>query len=104
MAVMPGWSGPDAPRLAPAAGAVGHLDHARAGTAVVMGEAAFENEGHRLEPAMRVRTEGQPAIAGRVSLWAVMVEKQERIDLWKSRAGNRTARRQVLNIVAHSAV
>ena len=41
------------------------LDDALAAAGVVMGKVAFEDEGDRLEPAMRVRAEGQAVVARR---------------------------------------
>src|SRR5690606_21641989 len=76
------------------------LDHARVFAAVVMREVACEDEGYRLEAAMRVRPERQSVVTGRIDLRPVMVEEQERIDLRKVRPGHRPPRHEVGNVVA----
>jgi hypothetical protein len=42
---------------------------------------AVEDERHRLESAMRVWSERQAAIVGRIRLRTVVIEEEERVDL-----------------------
>ena len=53
--------------------------------AILVGKLAGENEGHRLEAAMRVRAEGQPAIVRRIDLRPVMIDEQERVEALRRR-------------------
>src|SRR5690606_2690494 len=65
-----------------------------------MREVAREDEGYRLKSAMRMRPERQSVVAGRIDLWPVVVEEQERIDLRKVRPGHRPPRHEVGDVVA----
>ncbi len=54
--------------------------------AVAVGEGAGEDEGHRLEPAMGVGTEGQAGVVRRIDLGAVVVEEEEGVQVGQSGA------------------
>jgi hypothetical protein len=71
---------------------------------VVVGEVAQQNEGDRLEAAVRVRSERQTAIVGLIALRAVVVQKQEGIDLRQARGRQRPARGQIADIVTKGRV
>jgi hypothetical protein len=79
-------------------------DHALVPGAVAVRQQAVEDEGDGLEPAMRMRAEGQAAVARRVDLRAVVVEEQERIDLVEMGAGHGTLGDQVADVVAQRGV
>src|SRR6185295_9690405 len=61
---------------------------------------AVDDEGHRLEAAMRMRAERQPAVAGRVDLRAVVVEEEERVERVERRARQRSPRDEIADVVA----
>ena len=75
------------------------MDHALMFGAVGVGQRALQNEGDRLEPPVRVRPKGQPAVVGRVNLRAVMIQKQKRIELIQSRPRQRPAGNQITDII-----
>jgi hypothetical protein len=66
----------------------------------MMGEGAFKNEGDRFKTAMGMRTKRQAVVVGQICLRPVMVEKQERVEVWQSRPRQGTARHQIADIVA----
>lgn len=72
--------------------------------AIVMAQLAIENERHRLEAAMRMRAKRQAVIVRRISLRAVMVQKQKRIDLRYARTRQRPSRDEIADIVANGFV
>jgi hypothetical protein len=76
------------------------FDDAFMAARVVVGEIAFENEGHRLEAAVRMRTERQAVVSGLIDLRAVMIQEKERIDLIEARSRHRPPGDEVSDIVA----
>ena len=72
--------------------------------AVLVGQHAVEDEGDGFEAAVRVRAERQAVVVGRVGLRTVVVEEQERIELFEVRVGQRALGQQVADIVAHCGV
>jgi hypothetical protein len=71
---------------------------------VVMREASGENEGYRLEAAMRMGSKREPPIVRRIDLRTMMVEEQEWIDLRQAGRWKRAARREISDIVADCAM
>ena len=69
-----------------------------------MHQLAFEDEGHRLEAAMRMRAERQAAIVWWINLRAVMVEEKEWVDLLHAWARHRAARDEICNVIAMGCV
>ena len=67
---------------------------------VTVRELAFEDEGDRLETAVRMRPEGQPLIVGRIDLWPVVIEEEEGAEMAQARAGKRATGLKVGNVVA----
>jgi hypothetical protein len=76
------------------------MDDALVPGGVTVGEIAFQDECDRLEPAMRVRAEREPLIAGPVGLRAVMVEEEERTKAVQSRAGEWAAGDEIGDVIA----
>jgi hypothetical protein len=68
--------------------------------AVLVGELALQDEGHGLEAAMGMRPERQAVAVRRIDLRAMVVEKQEGIDLVDPRTRHRPARDEVGDVVA----
>ena len=80
------------------------VDDALMARGVLVREFAFEDEGDRLETAMRVRPEGQSVIVGRIDLWPVMIEKQKRAEMTEARPGKRATGLKVGDVIAKRGV
>jgi hypothetical protein len=65
-----------------------------------MRQLAFQDEGDRLETAMRVRTKRKAAVVRRIDLRAVVIEEQERVHLRHARTRKRAAGDEVADVVA----
>jgi len=76
------------------------MNHAGMSTAIQMRQIAFENEGDGFKTAMRMRAERQALIIRRVMHRPMVIEKQERIQLRQTRAGQGTARDEIADIIA----
>src|SRR3954466_8519179 len=69
-----------------------------------MHQRSRDDERDRLEPAMRMRSERQPAIPRRIHLRSMVVEKEKRIDLLNVVVRQRPPRMQLADVVANGAV
>ncbi len=67
--------------------------------AVAVGQRTGEDEGHRLEAAMGMRTKGQAGIVRRIDLGTVVVEEQEGIQMRQAGARQRAAGLEVTDVV-----
>src|ERR1700682_81821 len=76
------------------------LDDALMATGVVVRQLAVQDKGDRLEPAMRMRAERQATVVCRIDMRAVVVEEQERVDLFHPGAGNRPPGGEVADVVS----
>ena len=63
------------------------FDDALMAAAVAVGERTGEDEGHRLEAAMGMRTKGQTGIVRRIDLGTVVIEEQEGVQMGQAGAG-----------------
>jgi hypothetical protein len=62
------------------------------------------DERHGFEPAVRVRSERQPVVAGRVGLRSVVVQEQERVEMLDPRAWQRPPGHEIADILADGGV
>jgi hypothetical protein len=72
--------------------------------AVAVRKLAIQDERHGLEPAVRVRSERQSVVAGRIALRAVVVQEQERIEMFDPWAWQRPPGHEIADILADGGV
>src|ERR1700733_2211779 len=67
---------------------------------IAMSQRPIQNKGHRLEAAVRVRSEWQTIVAPRVGLWSMMIKKQKGPQAIDCRARKRSASGEIADVVA----
>ena len=65
-----------------------------------MHQFTLQNEGHGLEPTMRMRAEWQALIVRGINLRPMVIEEEKRVDLLHARARNWPARDEIRDVVA----
>ena len=70
----------------------------------MMRERALKNERDSFKTAMRMRAKRQALVVRQVSLRPVMVEEQERVEVWQARPRQWAARYEIADIVTQSGV
>ena len=80
------------------------FDNAFVAAGIAMGDIAVQNERHRFEAAMGMRSEGQAAVGRAVSLGPMVIQEKERIDVVNRSSGHGAARHQIGDVIAHGVV